>query len=124
MKLSEIKGEDALDVIADIIEPATRILANETVAETLRSGKPTILKAKAILKYGKAEVLEILAILNQQKVEDFKPSILELPVMLMDLISDLEENKELMSLFSSSAQMKEDASSGGAMETTMETEEV
>ena len=36
-KLSEIKGEEALDVLAEIIEPAAEIFTDENVKKALKS---------------------------------------------------------------------------------------
>ena len=38
MTLSEIKGEQAIDVLAEIIEPATEIFKDEELVEEIRNG--------------------------------------------------------------------------------------
>ena len=124
MRLSEIKGENAIDVLADMLDPLTEMLADPKVKEVARSKSPTLIKASKILKYQKKAVLEMLAILNQTPVEEFKPSLLELPLMLTELINDIKENKELISLFQSQGQMITDAPFGPAMENIKETEEI
>ena len=124
MRLSEIKGENAIDVLADILDPLTEILADPKVKEVARSNGPTLIKASKILKYQKKAVLEMLAILNQTPAEEFKPSLLELPLMLTELINDVKENKELISLFQSQGQMIKDAPFGPATENIKETEEI
>jgi hypothetical protein len=122
MRLSEIRGENAIDVIADIIDPVTVILADEEVEKVVKSNAPTLLKAKTILKRQKGAILEVLAILNQKDPKEFKPSLIELPIMLVQLLEDIKENDELMSLFHSQEQMTASVSSIPVMETTQETE--
>lgn len=124
MRLSEIKGENAIDVLADILDPLTEMLADPNVKKVARSKSPTLIKASKILKYQKKAVLEMLAILNQTPVDEFNPSLLELPIMLVDLLNDVSENEELASLFQSQGQMITDAPFGPATEITTETEEI
>jgi CRISPR/Cas system-associated endonuclease Cas3-HD len=124
MRLSEIKGENAIDVLADMLDPLTEMLADPKVKEVARSKSPTLIKASKILKYQKKAVLEMLAVLNQTPVEEFKPSLLELPIMLAELINDIKENKELISLFQSQGQMITDAPFGPATENIKGTEEI
>ena len=50
MNLSDYKGEDAIDMLADLFEPAAYIMADKEVAEIARSGKPTIKLIKPMLK--------------------------------------------------------------------------
>lgn len=122
MRLSEIKGGDAIDVIADIIDPVTAIIADKEVAKVIKANKPKLLIAKTILKRQKDNILLILAILNQENPKEFKPSLVELPVMLIQLITDVMDNEELMSLFHSQDMMISSGSSTPVMQTTEETE--
>ena len=122
MRLSEIKGEDAIDVIAEILEPAATILADPEVKASMESKKPYILIAKTILKRQKKAILEVLAILDRKNPEEFKPSLIELPIMLVHLLEDIAENKELASLFHSQNPMMGSVSSGSVTENTKETE--
>ena len=39
MRLSELKGEKALDVLGEIIEPAVRIMQDKKIVTAARSGK-------------------------------------------------------------------------------------
>ena len=122
MKLSEIRGVDAIDVIADIIDPVTVIMADADIREVITQKKPTLIIAKVVLKKQKKAILEILAYLNNEDPKDFKPSILELPVMLVNLINEIEQDEELMSLFHSQPQMMASVSSGAVTQNTEETE--
>jgi hypothetical protein len=120
MKLSEIKGDRALDVMADLIDPIASIMSDKELVSAMNSKLPTLLIAKKILKSKKKEIITILALLNDEDVNTFEPNLLLLPKMLIDLLSD----KELMELFQSARQNLEGASFGLAMESTQETEEM
>lgn len=99
MKLSDIKDEAAIDAIADIIDPVMAIIADEEIQAELRSGKPRTMLVAPILKKKKKEVVEILAILNGEKVENFHFNLVTLPVMLLQLLNEINDNKELADLF-------------------------
>ena len=124
MRLSEIKGVDAIDVLADIIDPVAEILADEEIKKVIAENKPKIIIAKTILKQKNKEILEILAVLNGEDPKTYKPSLIQLPIMLLGLISDVMENKELTDLFQLQEQMRAGVSSIPATVTTEETEKM
>lgn len=94
MKLSEIKGEQALEVIAEIIDPLTMILADEEVKEA--AGKAKIDAIKIVLKKYPKQIIYILALLNGENPETYEPSLLVLPKMLIEITED-EEFKQVFS---------------------------
>lgn len=118
MKLSEIRSEAAIDAIADIIDPVMDILADEEVQAEIKSGKPRAMLVKPILKLKKKEILTILAILNGEEPATFNPNLIQLPVMLLGLLNEIDENKELADLFQSQRQMKEGVSFGVVTDST------
>lgn len=82
-KLSEIKGEEALDVLAEIIVPITTIVNDEEV----KNGFDTNL-AKCVsiaIKKHKAEVMEILTALEGGEPD---VNVLTLPVILGEIFSE------------------------------------
>ena len=117
MKLSEIKGEHALDVLADIIDPLTIICSDEEFKLMISSKKPKLLMIKYLLKHYKKEILTILALLNEEEVEKFKPSIVQLPMMILELLND----QEVIDLFTYAEVDYASKLSTTAMENTMET---
>lgn len=123
MKLSEIKGVDAIEVVADIIDPVTSIMADEEVKKLaeMKPKPPTLLIAKTVLKRQKKAILEILAILHGENPKTYNPSLIELPILLVNLINEIQSNEELQSLFRSQPQMSSSVSSGAVMENTEET---
>lgn len=113
MKLSEIKGEQALDVLADLLEPVTEIMTDKKVSATFQSGQRMKAVKHAIKEHKKA-VIEILAIMDGEDPATYEPKVVTLPVKMIELFND----KEFVSLFQSQAQETEDASSGSATEST------
>lgn len=117
MKLSEIKGEAAIEVIALIIEPATEIMTDVEFRDVAR--KRNIPKAASIaLKNHKKAVLEILAALDGEDPETYNPSLLSIPAKLLELLND----PELTALFSPQDQISETKSSGPVSENTEDRE--
>lgn len=116
MKLSEIKGEGALDVLAELLEPASAILADKKVAQIYNSNKPKIELATYIIKIHKKEVIEILAVLDGEDPKTYadKINIFTLPMKLLELLND----EDLLSFFQSQGQNMELTSSGSVMENT------
>jgi len=124
MKLSEIKGVDAIDAIADMLDPITAIMADDEIRKLMSmTPRPSTLTiATKIMKRKKKEILEILAVMHGENPETFNPSLLELPIMLVNLINEVQNNEELMSLFRSQHQMISNVSFGAVMGNTEETE--
>lgn len=98
MKLSEIQNEQALDVLADIIEPAASILADEEV-KRIYNTEPKLKLVSYIIKNHKQSVIEIMAKLDGKEPENYTFTLLSLPKKLLELINDLGEDKELQELF-------------------------
>lgn len=115
MKLTDYQNEDALELLADIIEPASTIFADAEVSKIFNSGMPKIKLVTYILKNHKEEVLDIMASIDGVPRSEYKCNLLTLPKQLIEILND----EELMPFFTSSAS-QELTSSGNAMETTEE----
>lgn len=104
MKLSDYKGEEALDVLADIIEPLTTILADDEVQKLAKAKAPVLKFVKPTLKNHKTEIIEILARIENVPVDEYKEtmSVFTLPMQILDLLNEPEVQK----LFQSQAQSK------------------
>lgn len=89
-KLSEIKGEEALDVLAEILEPIVTIINDEEV----RAGFETnVAKSVSVaLKKYKTEILEIFASINGKSVEETceEIDILSLPSYIVEILNEPE----------------------------------
>lgn len=113
MKLSDIKGEAALDAVADLIDPIAEIAQDKILVGLIRLKNYSEAIKLGIKKYKKS-ILTILAVLNQEDAKTFEPSLVEIPVMLMEVFND----PAFASLFPSQVQSKEETSSGPAMVNT------
>lgn len=89
-KLSEVKGEEALDVLAEILEPIVTIINDEEV----RAGFETnVAKSVSVaLKKYKTEILEIFASINGKSVEETceEIDILSLPSYIVEILNEPE----------------------------------
>lgn len=98
MKLSEYKGEAALDVLADLIEPAVEIFSDKEFSQLIQA-KQSAKAAKAAIKGHKKAVLTIMAVIDGEDPETYSPGVFVLPVKLLKILND----PEMMSLFTFAA---------------------
>lgn len=132
MKLSEIKGERAIDAIADMIEPIASIAEDKDAAKLFKREKcpkgedPKTFLLKRIrasvpvlLRKHKAELIVIMAAIEGTTAEDYAQT-LSVPKLIADIFG-LMTDSELLSLFGL-AQTTEDSSSGSALDNTPEAE--
>lgn len=111
--LSEYKDEEALDVLADLIDPVINIFSDEEVANYYRAG--VIVKSvQAAIKNHKKDVLNMLAILERVPVEEYHCNLLTLPRLLLSVFND----PELKDFFVSQGQIISDIPSGSVTEST------
>lgn len=119
MKLSDYQGEDALDLLADILEPITDIAADERLKNVINNSKNKLEIVYFLLKNHKKEILAILARIEGVDVADYKCTVFTLPKAVLEFIND----ESVAELFRSQGQMKELLNSGSATENTGETEQ-
>lgn len=130
MKLSEIKGDRVLDVIADIIDPIANMVQDKDVAamferkavpegmeardffaERMRKGMPVLLKGH------KADIIAIMAAIEGVTPEQYAES-LDLPKLLTDAMELVTDNAFLD--FLSSPGTGKDADAPGAASESFE----
>ena len=116
MKLREFENEQALDLLADIIEPIARIMADKKVEKMVKAKKPVLVIASHILKNNKKDVIEIVATMNGADPATFKFNTVTLLKDIVDIMSD----PDIVSLFTSQSQMTDSVPSGSATENTEE----
>lgn len=114
MKLAEYRGEDALDLLADILEPASEILTDEEIRKAVEDNTVLIKVVRMALKNHKKAILEIMARVEGVPIDEYKPNFFTLPIQLMNLIS----MPEMQMLFTSQGQMSGNEPSGSATENT------
>jgi len=113
MKLSDIKGEKALDLLVDLIDPAADIFGDKEFAELTRKGDK-IGSVKVAIKNHKKSVITMIALLNGENPKTYEPNVLALPKLLLEIFND----PELIQLFQPQVQSKEKTSSGSATGST------
>jgi hypothetical protein len=118
MKISEIRGEQAVEVLGDLIEPFIRILKSKEVQEAAKKNI-TIELAQAMVKADPKAVLEILAICNQVPLDEYHPNPFEIIRDLAGVLMD----EALMSLFFSQEPKAVLTASGSVMDDTQEKEQ-
>ena len=94
-KLSEIKGEEALDVLAEIIEPAAEIFNDENVKNAIKVDNNKAKAAKIILKNHKKAIFTLMAALEETPVEEYKTNLFALPMLILNILNDHELQKLL-----------------------------
>ena len=114
MKLSEYQGEAALDILADLIEPAGEIMSDKEIGEVFKENRFKAI-GLAIKKHKKA-VMQILATMDGVPVDEYKCNVFSLPVKILELLND----PDMIRLFQYQGQTGDANSSGSASENTEE----
>lgn len=112
MKLSDIKGEKAIEVIADLIDPFKKIASDGVFREKIASDR--VEGVKYLLKHHSKTVIEILAVINEEDPQTYEPNVFALPVMLLDFFND----PMVSELFGFQSQTTDKTSSGSVTEST------
>ena len=114
MKLSEYQGESALDILADLIEPAGEIMTDKEIGEVFKKNR---FKAIGLaIKNHKNAVMKIMATMDGVPVEEYKCNVFTLPVKILELLND----PDIVQLFTYQGQTGDADSSGSASENTEE----
>lgn len=120
--LSDIKGDAALELVADLMDPVTEIMNDPEVKAAYRGtkGNPgTSAKAvKVAIKNHKKAVTTILALMDEEDPATYEPTAMVIPVRLMQIISD----PDLKVLFTSPDQNSEEDTSGSVSENSEDAE--
>ena len=110
MKLSEYHGEAALDILADMIEPAGEIMSDKEIGEVFKKNR---FKAIGLaIKNHKKALMQIMATMDGVPVDEYKCNVFTLPVKILELLND----SELIRLFTYQGQTGDANSSGSASE--------
>lgn len=117
-KLSDYKGDEAIELWSDLLEPMTAILGDKNVAETVTSGKPPMIIAKEILKSHSKEATQILTRIDPTPIDG-----LNIIVRLVENLADIGKNEEVKSFFGYAEQVKTDSESTGSVTENIEAEE-
>ena len=116
-RLQDVKGEEALDVLADILDYAVKLVKNDAIREALNTkGFRDIETIKLLIKEGKHEIISIMAVIDGKEYDEFLETLdlMTLPMMLYDTFND----EAVQAVFRSQAQTMGVTSSGLATATT------
>ena len=124
-KLSEIKNEDALDVIAELLDPIAELSKDKEImkpnideqGKKVRKSKLEI--AQIAIKRHKGAVMKILATLDGEPLETYSVNLIQLPLKIYELLND----EDMVAFFQSQGLNLSDAFSGSVTESTEVTEE-
>lgn len=117
-KLSDYKGDEAIELWADLLEPLNAILGDDTVRTTIQSGKSKMMIAKDILKTHKKEAVDILLRIDPEPING-----LNIILRLVALIADIGQNDEIKSFFGYAGQEQTESESSGFVMVNTEAEE-
>lgn len=113
-KLSDYKGDEAIDLWADLLDPLTKILGDKKVKDVIQSGKSKMEIAKEILKHHKKEAVEIMLRVDPEPIDG-----LNIILRLVAILSDIGQNDEIKSFFAYAEAVKTESESfGSATENT------
>ena len=92
-KILDARGDEALDVLADLLDPVTEIAQDPEISAMMRGGKASVASfVMAILKTHKSDVIRIFAVDDGVSVEEEKKlmSVLTIPARALKLFSNPE----------------------------------
>ena len=117
-KLSDYKGDEAIELWVDLIDPLSNILTDNSIRKVVEAGRPKIEIAKAILKNHKSEAVEIMTRIDPEPIDG-----LNIILRLVALLSDIGQNEEIKSFFGFAEEVKMQKESFGSATESTEAEE-
>lgn len=108
-KLTDYKGDEALELWADLLDPLSVILTDEAIRKVVQSGKSKMDIAKEVLKKHKKEAVKILLRIDNTPIDG-----LNIITRLMALLSDIGQNDEIKGFFGYAEQAKTESESSGS----------
>ena len=117
MSKLDVRGEEALEIFADLLEPLSKILSDAEVTSAYRAGN-NMKAIQVAIKRHKKEVIYCLAVLDGEDPETYAPGIFTLPIKVLKLLN----SPEFADLFTLQGQKKQSVSSGSATADTQANE--
>ena len=116
-RILDARGDEALDVLSELIEPASEIVSDEVVVNNLATGGKKMVAAKKILSDHKESVIQMLAIDDGVSPDDERGliSAATIPFRVLALLA----NKEIQQLFFGLAGMNQAATGSSAASTSV-----
>ena len=113
-RLSDYKNEEALDLLVEILEPATEMMSDKDVISKLYNKDQRMEGVKQMISAHKGAVMHILAALDGVPVDQYECSFFTLPTRLIEILND----KELLGFFMAQQMTDTEKLSSSAMEST------
>ena len=110
----ERTNEESLDLFADLLEPVSAILADKEIADIRKKGGNTVAMVSKAIKNHKAEIIQILSLIDGIPTKEYKVNIISLPIKVLNLLN----MPEMQELFTTQGQKSAVAYSGSATEST------
>lgn len=110
-RLSDYKGEAAIDLWADLLEYASDIFTDPEVRKAMNGSKVKL--AKTMLKLHKKEVCDMLLAIDETPVNG-----LNVIARLVTILNEIGEDPDLKDFFGLQGQKDQEEYSGSAMENT------
>ena len=112
--LSDYKGDEAIELWADLLEPISEILGDDKIAKVVKSGASKMKIAGEILKKHRKEAEEIMLRIDPEPIDG-----LNIIVRLMSIIVEIGNREDIRSFFGYAEQAQTDGeSSTSATEST------
>lgn len=113
-KFSDYKGDEAIELWADLLDPLTAIFTDDDVRKVVQKGESKIQIAKTLLKNHKSEMVQIMLRIDPEPIDG-----LNIVTRLIALLSEIGQNEEIKAFFGFAEEVKTDKGfSGSAMENT------
>lgn len=115
-RLSEYKNEAALDLLVEIMEPASELMSDNEAVALLYSKKPgdRMKGVTQMIKAHERAVIQILAALDGVPVDQYECGFFTLPTRLLEILND----KELLGFFMDQQMPNTEKPSSSATENT------
>lgn len=117
-KLSDYKGDEAIELWADLLDPLTNILGDQKIQDIIQSGQPKLAIAKEILKDHKVDAESILLRIDPEPVDG-----LNIILRLIAVLTDIGEREEIKAFFGYAEQGQTENEFGGSVTESTEVEE-
>ena len=113
MKFGELKNQDAIEALADLIGPMQELSQDPEIIEAIKSGDK-IGTIQLVLKRHSRAIFEIMARSEGVDPDEYECSIITLPAKLLHVLNA----PEFAFLFPAQGQKEESSYSGSATENT------
>lgn len=112
-KLSDYKGEEAIELWADLLDPVIEIVGDPEINNMLKARKPMLVTAKEVVKRYKKQTVQMLERIDPTPVNGFN-----LLVRLVSVMKEVGDDPTFQSFFESVAETEAKTPFGSAMAST------